>query len=69
MIINDDGTFRGDIRFTDPRVVGPGGTPGTYTREGNTLTMKHPGAGYTEGTMDGDKFTMNNEGMLFVYQK
>ncbi len=69
MIISSDGTFRGEIKFTDPRVVGPGGAPGTYTREGNILTMKHPGAGYTQGTLDGDQFTMNNEGMLFVYQE
>ena len=72
--INNDGTFTGGIQFSNPNVVaippsGQGkGQPGTYTREGNKLMMKHPGAGYTSATIDGDKLTMDNEGMLFVYQ-
>lgn len=69
MTINSDGTFAGGLEFTDPHIVAPSGAPGTFTRESNTLTMKHPGAGYTKATIDGDKFTMDNEGMLFVYQK
>ena len=73
--INDDGTFTGGIQFSNPNVVaippsGQGkGQPGTYTREGNTLMMKHPGAGYTPATIEGDTLTMDNEGMLFVYRK
>ena len=41
----------------------------TYTREGPKLTMKWQGAGMTIGTVEGDTFTMNNEGMVFVYRK
>lgn len=41
----------------------------TYTRDGSTLNMQWKGAGTTTGTIEGNKFTMNNEGMIFVYQK
>ncbi len=41
----------------------------TYTREGSKLTMKWQGAGITTGTVEGNTFTMNNEGMLFIYRK
>ena len=41
----------------------------TYTREGPKLTMKWQGAGMTIGTLEGDTFTMNNEGMVFAYRK
>jgi len=40
-----------------------------YTREGPKLTMQWQGAGMTIGTVEGDKFTMDNEGMVFVYKK
>jgi len=41
----------------------------TYTKEGPKLTMKWEGAGMTTGTVDGDAFTMNNEGNVFAYQR
>ena len=41
----------------------------TYTREGSTLKMKWIGASRTKGTIEGDTFSMNNEGMMFVYKK
>jgi hypothetical protein len=41
----------------------------TYTREGNKLTMKWQSGGMTIGTVEGDTFTMSNEGMVFVYRK
>jgi hypothetical protein len=41
----------------------------TYTRQGSRLTMQWEGAGTTTGTFEGDTFTMNNEGMIFAYQK
>ena len=31
--------------------------------------MKWQGAGMTIGTVEGDTFTMDNEGMVFVYKK
>lgn len=41
----------------------------TYTRTGAELTMQWEGAGTTLGKVDGSKFTMTNEGMVFAYQK
>jgi len=41
----------------------------TYTRSGNQLKMKWKGAGTTEGTIEGSIFTLNNEGMRFVYRQ
>jgi len=69
-IINADGTCSSKVVFTPPtgddvaREV-----KATYTREGSKLTMKWEGAGMTTGTVEGDTFTMNNEGMIFAYRK
>jgi hypothetical protein len=41
----------------------------TYTKEGAKLTMQWKGAGTTTGTVESNTFTMNNEGMVFVYRK
>jgi hypothetical protein len=41
----------------------------TYTKDGSQLTMQWQGAGRTTGTIDGNPFTMDNEGMVFVYRK
>ena len=41
----------------------------TYTRDGSRLTMQWQGAGVTNGTIEGDTFTMDNEGQLFLYRK
>jgi hypothetical protein len=41
----------------------------TYTKEGSKLTMQWQGAGMTTGTIDGNTFTMENEGMVLVYRK
>ena len=41
----------------------------TYTKQGPKLTMHWRGAGMTTGTIEGDTFSMDNEGMLFVYKK
>jgi hypothetical protein len=41
----------------------------TYTRDGSRLTMQWQGAGVTNGTIEGDTFTMQNEGQLFLYRK
>ncbi|MCP4451350.1 MAG: hypothetical protein GY809_07810 [Planctomycetes bacterium] len=40
----------------------------TYTQEGSTLNMTWQGAGKTKGIVEGHTFTMNNEGMMFLYQ-
>jgi hypothetical protein len=68
--INADGTCSSKLIF-----VPPSGTEetrevsATYTRDGSKLTMQWKGAGTTVGTIDGKTFTMDNEGMVFVYRK
>ena len=69
-LINADGTCSSKVTFTTPagqdaeRQV-----KATYTREGSKLTMKWAGAGMTAGTVEGNTFTMSNEGMSFAYKK
>ena len=41
----------------------------TYTRSGAHLKMKWKGAGTTTGTLEGETFTLENEGMKFVYRR
>jgi hypothetical protein len=44
----------------------------TYTLEGpklNVLNMQWEGAGMTSGTVEGNSFTMENEGMVYSYRK
>lgn len=41
----------------------------TYEQEGSKLTMKWKKAGTTTGALEGNTFTMNNEGMIFAYRK
>lgn len=68
--INADGTCRSLLTFAVPphqdvrREV-----KATYTQKSAELTMRWEGAGITKGNIAGDKFTMNNEGMVLSYQK
>ncbi len=68
--INADGTCSSKMVF-----VPPSGTEvtrdvsATYTNDGSKLTMQWQGAGKTVGTIDGNTFTMENEGMVLVYRK
>jgi len=68
--INADGTCSSKMVFVPPsgqeiaRVV-----KATYTRQGTTLSMQWEGAGTTNGTVEGDMFTMNNEGMVLTYRR
>jgi len=41
----------------------------TYTRQGAELTMQWEGAGMTMGNVQGNTFTMTNEGSVFAYRK
>ena len=41
----------------------------SYEQSGTELTMQWEGAGMTKGTVAGNDFTMNNEGMVFAYRK
>ena len=72
--INADGTCSTKTVFVGPR-------GGELTREVNAtstqsriehvvkFTMRWEGAGMTVGTSDGTTFTMDNEGLLWVYRK
>jgi len=68
--INGDGTCSSKIIFSVPsqgdvnREV-----KASYTRQGAKLTMKWEGAGTTTGSVKSNTFTMDNEGMVFTYQK
>lgn len=68
--IRPDGTCTSVVAFLLPsgqpqsREVGA-----TYTREGPRLTMQWQGAGVTFGSVEGDTFTMDNEGQVFLYRK
>ena len=68
--LKDDGTFSMVMSYTNPS----GGTisrdfTGTYTSQGSDFNLNWEGAGQTKVTIEGDTLTLNNEGMLFVYQK
>lgn len=68
--INADGTCSSKMAFATPS----GGdasreVKAAYTQQGPRLTMKWQGAGTTTGTVAGDTFTMNNEGMVLAYRK
>src|SRR5262249_5727703 len=69
-VINADGTCSSKVVL-----VAPSGSDAsrevkaTYTQAGPKLTMKWEGAGMTIGTVEGNKFTMNNEGMIFAYSE
>jgi hypothetical protein len=68
--INADGTCASKTVFapsSGPEVERE--VAATYTKDGSTLTMQWEGAGSTSGTLDGDTFTMDNEGIVFVYKK
>jgi hypothetical protein len=43
--------------------------PATYNQQGSKLTMQWQGAGRTTGTVEGNRFRMENEDMVLVYQK
>jgi hypothetical protein len=65
-----DGTCGTKTIFVPPS--GPEATrevSATYTKEGSKLTMQWEGAGTTTGTIEGNTFTMDNVGMVFVYRK
>ncbi len=68
--INSDGTCGSKMVFVPP--TGTEATrevSATYTREGGKLSMQWKGAGRTTGTVEGNTFTMNNEGMVLAYKK
>jgi hypothetical protein len=68
--INADGSCRSQITFSVPsRGDMSREVKATYTRQGAELTMQWEGAGMTTGNINGNTFTMTNEGMVFSYRK
>jgi len=70
LTLNEDGTFTMTMSYTNPS----GGTisndfAGTYTQDGTDFMLKWEGAGQTKVTIEGGSLTLNNEGMLFSYEK
>ena len=66
-LINPDGTCSSKIVLSGNNSAIE--VKASYTRQGSKLTMRWAGAGMTTGTLEGDTFTMNNEGMSFSYHK
>lgn len=69
-------TFEADGTCSTRTVfVPPSGTEvsravsGTYARKNSKLTLQWKGAGRTVGTIRDNTFIMENEGMVFVYEK
>jgi len=68
--INADGTCSSKLVFAPPSGAESSvDVSATYTREGSRINMQWKGAGTTTGTIDGNTFTMENEGMVFAYKK
>lgn len=70
LTLNDGDRFESKMSYGKP----DGGEfsrdfKGTYFQEGSGLILTWEGAGRTKATIDGDTFTMNNEGTPFVYKK
>jgi len=68
--ISRDGTCASRMTFSVPS--GADATrevSASYTRVGSKLTMTWTGAGTTTGTVEGNTFTMENEGVTFVFRK
>jgi len=68
--INADGTCASLMKFSvrGHQEVGRE-VKATYILTGADLTMKWEGAGTTRGTVEGNTFTMINEGMKLSYQR
>ena len=70
LTINNDGTCVSKMTFVPPSgKEGSQEVSATYSRNGDKLDMEWKEMGKTTGTLQGSTFTMNNEGMVLVYQK
>jgi hypothetical protein len=69
-VFNPEGTCSSKMDFTTPQGKDASReVKASYTREGSKLTMNWEGAGITSGSVEGNTFTMTNEGMVLAYQK
>jgi hypothetical protein len=70
LTFNGNGTCVSKMTFVPPSgKEGSQEVSATYSRNGDKLDMEWKEMGKTTGTLKGSTFTMNNEGMLLVYQK
>jgi hypothetical protein len=68
--IKPDGTCTSRMDFILPSgKAGSREVVALYTRDGWKLDMRWQGAGRTLGTVEGDIFTMDNEGTRFAFRK
>jgi hypothetical protein len=68
--IRPDGTCGGVTAFVMPSGEAQSReVSATYTRDGSRLTMQWQGAGVTNGTVEGDTFTMENESQTLLYRR
>jgi hypothetical protein len=68
--IRPDGTCTSVVAFVMPSGQAQSReVSATYTQDGSKLTMQWQDAGMTNGTVEGDTFTMENEGQVFLYRK
>jgi hypothetical protein len=66
--LNADGTFVSTMQYGKSTGNATRDSNGTYTREGANYVLSWEGAGQTSATIEENKLTMSNEGVLFVYQ-
>ncbi len=70
LTLNADGSGRSMMVFAvPPQPDDRREVMATYTQTGTELTLRWQGAGTTKGQLHGREFTMNNEGIVFVYRK
>lgn len=68
--ISADGTCGSTIAYVMPSgQSGSRDVRATWIRDGSRLTMTWQGAGTTTGTVEGDRFSMKNEGQEFTYRR
>src|SRR5215475_14274225 len=67
LTLNADGTFKSAMSYAMPSgKLASRDFSGTYTSDGPRLRLKWKGAGTTVATINGNTFTMDNEGVLFA---
>ena len=75
-IVSGSMTFRADGTCVSRMVfIPPGGAEttrevsATYTVSGDRVTIRWEGAGTTVGILDGERFTMDNAGLILAYSR
>lgn len=65
-----DGSFSSTMTYRMPDgKVGNRGSSGSYTRQGSSFKLEWKGAGVTLGTLEGNTFTIDDDGLKCAYRK